>query len=193
MASTLTTVFFIALCLTQNTGCYADCCKSANCEKQSNMWESVKETASQAATSDLLIYGLKTATVAGTVIAGVPLLVSAAGFGAGGIAAGSIAAAVQGTWFGGSLAGLTGTAFAGLQSIGAAGLGIGAKTAIVTASSAVVKAYEKLTSAPAPEEECQKHCPDPETSSWFPSIFGEKEAKPCCSESKSKSWIPSFF
>ncbi|GIY25960.1 hypothetical protein CDAR_463871 [Caerostris darwini] len=101
MASTLTTVFFIALCLTQNTGCYADCCKFANCEKQSNMRECVKETASQSAIGDLLAYGLKTAVVAGTMIVGASVLATAAGFGAGGIAAGSLAAAVQGAWFGG--------------------------------------------------------------------------------------------
>lgn len=82
-------------------------------------------------------------------------MVGAAGFGAAGIAAGSVAATVQATWFGGVISGLTGTAFAGLQSVGAAGmLGVGAKTAVVTATGAAVKAYDYISGASEETESC---------------------------------------
>ncbi|XP_055934749.1 interferon alpha-inducible protein 27, mitochondrial-like [Argiope bruennichi] len=132
---------FIVLQLTQlNIGCYAEC----RCGKKSSYWDTVKETVSGASKSELLLYGVKTAAVAGAAVVATPLLVSAAGFGAGGIAAGSAAAAVQSAWFGGTISGITGTAFAALQSIGAAGLGFVGKTAVVSSSGLAVKVYDAI-------------------------------------------------
>ena len=66
----------------------------------------------------LLGVGVGVGAVAG--IAAAPLVLSAAGFTAGGVAAGSIAARVQSVVYGGATCGV----FSALQSAGAAGLGL---------------------------------------------------------------------
>ncbi|GBO07717.1 hypothetical protein AVEN_8170-1, partial [Araneus ventricosus] len=52
-----------------------------------------------------------------------------------------------------TISGITGGMFAGLQSIGAAGLGAAGKAAIVSASSAAVKLYDTVTGG-SDEEDC---------------------------------------
>ncbi|GFS48074.1 hypothetical protein TNIN_286111 [Trichonephila inaurata madagascariensis] len=135
MFSTLETIGFIFLFLTQNI-CY---CSNPCGKAQQNM-----DTESEASENDLLKFGLKTAAIAGATLVAAPAVLTAAGFGAGGIAAGSLAAAVQGTWFGGTIAGISGAIFSGLQGMGAAGLGTAVKTAIVAGSGAGVKVYDML-------------------------------------------------
>ncbi|GFQ72965.1 hypothetical protein TNCT_481741 [Trichonephila clavata] len=151
MFSTLRVIVLIFLCLTQNI-CY--CSNSCGKDKkaQQNIWDTVKETVSEASKNDLLKFGLKTGAVAGAALVGTPLVLAAAGFGAGGIAAGSLAAAIQGTWFGGTIAGTSGTVFAALQGMGAAGLGGAAKTAIVAATGAGVKVYDTLKGGKSNDE-----------------------------------------
>ena len=59
--------------------------------------------------------------IAGSVgaVAGAPYVLSAAGFGAGGVAAGSLAAKIQAAFYGGAATGV----FSSLQSAGAGGIG----------------------------------------------------------------------
>lgn len=69
--------------------------------------------------------------VAGTTaIAAAPVVISAAGFTSAGVAAGSLAAGVQSVFYGGAVGSTT--IFAGLQSAGAAGIGLGTNVAIGT-------------------------------------------------------------
>ncbi|GFQ85068.1 hypothetical protein TNCT_180781 [Trichonephila clavata] len=114
--------------------------------------DTVKETVSEASENDLLKFGLTTGAIAGAAIVATPLVLTAAGFGAGGIAAGSLAATIQGTWFGGTIAGTSGTVFGVLQGMGAAGLGGAAKTAIVAATGAGVKVYDTLKGGKSNDE-----------------------------------------
>lgn len=89
-------------------------------------------------------------------IAAAPVVIGAAGFGAAGVTAGSVAAAVQSAWFGGAITGLSGTVFSSLTSVGAAGLGVGAKVVVGAASGAAVKAYELFSDASEENESCSK-------------------------------------
>ena len=78
-------------------------------------------------------------------VAAVPFALAAAGFTAGGVAAGSIAAGVQSAVYGGAVA--SSSVFAVLQSIGAAGLGAGAKVGLFSVGAGVA-AYLKNKIAP---------------------------------------------
>ncbi|GBM76401.1 hypothetical protein AVEN_48392-1 [Araneus ventricosus] len=138
MPSTVTAVFFIFLQLTQNIGCYAEC----HCGKRSNVRDSVKKAGGGASAGELLMNGIKTVVVAGAAVVAAPVVLTAAGFGAGGIAAGSLAAGVQSTWFSGTINGITGWMFSGLQSIGAGGLGAAGKVAISKTTEAAVQIYD---------------------------------------------------
>ena len=82
-------------------------------------------------------------------VAAAPLALSAAGFTAGGVAAGSLAASVQSAAYGATVG--SGTLFAGLQSAGAAGIGVGAKVAIGSFVGAVTT-YIKSKVSPCHEE-----------------------------------------
>ncbi|GFW87080.1 uncharacterized protein TNCV_1923061 [Trichonephila clavipes] len=115
-------------------------------------FDTVKETVSEASENDLLKFGLKTGVIAGVALVTAPVVLTAAGFGAGGIAAGSIAATIQGTWFGGTVAGTSGAVFGALQGMGAAGLGVAAKTAIVAATGAGVKVYDTFNGGKSNDE-----------------------------------------
>ncbi|XP_054706429.1 interferon alpha-inducible protein 6-like [Uloborus diversus] len=113
--------------------------------------------------NDYVVFGLKTAAVAGATIVGAPIVLGAAGFTGAGIAAGSLAATYQSTMIGGTIVG--GSMFAGLQSLGAAGLGIAGKAAVAAASGAGVKLYDMWygndkgdTSGCAKKKETNKDC-----------------------------------
>ncbi|XP_054714109.1 myomesin-1-like [Uloborus diversus] len=77
---------------------------------------------------------LITAGASAAILGGIPLVVSGLGFTAGGVAAGSMAAAYQSAVLGGTIA--SGSAFATLQSIGAAGLAASTQAGIVGATGA---------------------------------------------------------
>ncbi|KAL9952974.1 hypothetical protein ACROYT_G040308 [Oculina patagonica] len=64
-------------------------------------------------------------------VAAVPVALSAVGFAAGGVAAGSIAAGIQSAVYGGAVSSTS--AFATLQSVGAAGMGAAAKMGLFSA------------------------------------------------------------
>ncbi|GFU42033.1 hypothetical protein TNCV_4677161 [Trichonephila clavipes] len=168
MFSTLKVIVLIFLCLTQNFYyCSSSCEKDEkHTQEQQNFWDTVKETVSEASENDLLKFGLKTGAIAGAALVAAPVVLTAAGFGAGGIAAGSIAATIQGTWFGGTVAGTSGAVFGALQGMGAAGLGVAAKTAIVAATGAGVKVYDTFNGGKsndcteAKSESCSRTCED---------------------------------
>ena len=75
-------------------------------------------------------------------VAATPVVLSAAGFTAGGIAAGSFAASVQSVFYGSSVA--TGSVFAALQSAGVAGIGTTASAAIGGVTGAAAMLVKKI-------------------------------------------------
>ncbi|KAG8200446.1 hypothetical protein JTE90_000528 [Oedothorax gibbosus] len=129
------TVFFIALILIQENGIYV------YCQQNKGVLDSVIETVTN---PENVVFGLKVAGTAAVGIVAAPAVIGAAGFGAAGVGAGTVAAAVQSTWFGSAITGVTGAAFSALQSAGAAGLSLGAKSVIVATSGAVVKVYDSV-------------------------------------------------
>lgn len=87
-----------------------------------------------------------TALVGGAVlVVAAPVALAAAGFTTGGVAAGSVAAGIQSTVYGGTVASTS--VFAGLQSAGAAGLGVAAKSTLFTAG-ATMASWIKTKLAP---------------------------------------------
>lgn len=84
-------------------------------------------------------------------VASAPIVLSAAGFGAGGIVAGSLAATVQS-------AGLAGPLFGALQSAGMAGLGYGATAATFSAGAIVgKKVADQYPCDQSVDETCDKN------------------------------------
>ena len=78
-------------------------------------------------------------------VAAAPVVISATGFTAGGVAAGSLAAGAQSAIYGATVA--SGSVFAGLQSVGAAGISLKAGAAIFAGAFATT-AYLKNKMAP---------------------------------------------
>lgn len=90
-------------------------------------------------------------------LAAAPIVLGAAGFTAAGVTAGSVAAGVQSAVYGGTVASTS--AFAALQSAGAAGLSAAAKTVIFAAGSWMATSFKNVW---APCEEGPKCSSDKE-------------------------------
>lgn len=108
----------------------------------------ISETVPRILSGTMIETAIKASLIGGAAIVGVPVAVGLLGFTAGGIAAGSTAAAMMSsaaTAAGGGV--VAGGMVATLQSIGAAGLGLGAKVAIGAASTAVAMMNSNCTIA----------------------------------------------
>ena len=90
--------------------------------------------------SNKLLMGITAGVGAVAGVAAAPLVLSAAGFTAGGVAAGSIAAWVQSTVYGGATCGV----FSLLQSAGAAGLGLAGNAVAGSVGAAVAAGSAKV-------------------------------------------------
>ncbi|GIX90874.1 hypothetical protein CDAR_455001 [Caerostris darwini] len=85
------------------------------------------------------LFVLKATAITGVALGGVAIAVPALGFTAGGVAAGSAAAAYQSAVLGGTIA--SGSIFATLQSVGAAGLALSTQLGICAGSAGVAGAH----------------------------------------------------
>jgi len=102
-----------------------------------------------------------TAAVVGAVAVPVaaPIVISAPGFGSAGVAVGSLAAWAQGTFYGGAVA--SGSVFATLQSIGAAGFSVVGVSGLVAGGASVGAAGAQLLSGGPAEANSETHAASP--------------------------------